>query len=154
MADDRAATARLRRFHLLFAWWSLLCFLTLGIALEGMHGLKLGWYLDVSNEARRLTWTLAHAHGTLLALIHVAFAYTLGALAIPATRARRLASQSLTAASVLLPGGFFLGGLVIYEGDPGLGIFLVPLGAALLFVSVALTAWIAKGSDATPPEAP
>jgi hypothetical protein len=40
----------------------------------------------------------------------------------------------------LLPGGFFLGGVFLYSGDPGLGVFLVPLGALTLFVGVLLTA--------------
>jgi hypothetical protein len=40
-------------------------------------------------------------------------------------------------AAVLLPAGFFLGGIVIYDGDPGLGVWLVPIGAALLFYSIA-----------------
>ena len=39
-----------------------------------------------------------------------------------------------------MPGGFFLGGIVIYGGDPGLAILLLPLGAALLVAAVALTA--------------
>ena len=43
-------------------------------------------------------------------------------------------------ASLLLPGGFFLGGVVIYAGDPGLGILLVPVGALLLLTAVLLTA--------------
>jgi len=66
--------------HLRFGWWSLLVFLTLGIALDAMHGFKLGWYLDTVNETRRLMFTLAHAHGTLLGLIHLGFAATLRAL--------------------------------------------------------------------------
>ena len=36
--------------------------------------------------------------------------------------------------------GFFLGGLFVHAGDPGLGILLVPVGAALLFAAVWL-AW-------------
>ena len=39
-----------------------------------------------------------------------------------------------------MPMGFFLGGVVIYDGDPGLGILLVPIGGILLFVAVLLTA--------------
>jgi hypothetical protein len=39
-------------------------------------------------------------------------------------------------ASILMPAGFFLGGVVTYGGDPGLGIFLLPIGAFLLFVGV------------------
>ena len=41
---------RLIVFHLRVGWWSLLIFLTLGLILEGMHGLKVGWYLDVSQR--------------------------------------------------------------------------------------------------------
>ena len=40
------------------------------------------------------------------------------------------------AASVLLPGGFFLGGIAFYSGDPGLGVLLVPVGAVLLLTAV------------------
>ena len=64
------------RFHLRFGWWSLLLFACLGLSLEAMHGFKVGWYLDVTHETRRLMFRLAHAHGTLLALGHVALAAT------------------------------------------------------------------------------
>ena len=128
------------RRHLRFGWWSLLIFLTLGLALELLHGFKVGAYLNVSNSTRRLMWTLAHAHGTLFGLIHVAFAFTVRTVPDwPATR-RALASGALRSASILMPAGFFLGGMVIHGGDPGLGIVLVPVGALLLFVAVFLTA--------------
>jgi hypothetical protein len=39
-----------------------------------------------------------------------------------------------------MPGGFFLGGLVFYGGDPGLGILLLPVGALLLLLAVSQTA--------------
>jgi hypothetical protein len=126
--------------HLRFGWWSLLLFLTLGIALELLHGFKVGFYLEVGNATRRLMWTLAHAHGSLLGVVHVAFAATMRALPAESVRLQKLASPSLMAASVLLPGGFFLGGVVVYSGDPGLGILLVPVGAALLFFAVLVTA--------------
>lgn len=131
--------------HLRFGWWSLLCFLTLGIMLELMHGFKVGWYLNPAYEIRRLMWTLGHAHGTLLALVNVAF----GVSIVLANSSRgssfrwasyRWASPCMMGASILLPGGFFLGGIFTYDGDPGLGVFLVPLGAVLLFVGVLLTA--------------
>src|SRR5262245_60782581 len=115
------------RRHLRFGWWSLLVFATLGLVLETLHGFKVRAYLDVSNDARRLLWTLAHAHGTLLALIHVVFGLTIrSGLGIAAAN-QRLVSKALMAASVLLPGGFFLGGVVFYSGDPGLGVLLVPV---------------------------
>jgi hypothetical protein len=126
--------------HLQFAWWSLSCFVILGITLEALHGFKTSWYLGKDAEIRRLLWTLAHAHGTLLSLVHAAFAFTYFVLPVPLTGRQRLASALLMAASVLLPGGFFLGGTFVYEGDPGLGIWLVPPGAFCLFLSVFLTA--------------
>lgn len=126
--------------HLRFAWWSLLLYLSLGIALEAFHGFKLGWYLDPGNETRRLMFTLAHAHGTLLALVHAAFAAALPWLPSWSAKSRDLASLCLIAASVLLPLGFFAGGIVIYDGDPGLAILLVPPGAVVLVIGVLLTA--------------
>lgn len=39
-------------------------------------------------------------------------------------------------ASVLLPLGFFLGGVRFHAGDPGVGVALAPLGAALLLTAV------------------
>jgi len=42
-------------------------------------------------------------------------------------------------ATLLMPAGFFLGGVVFYGGDPGVGILLLPIGAVLLLVAVALT---------------
>ena len=121
--------------HLRFGWWSLLLFAGLGLVLELLQGFKVRAYLDVSNETRRLMWTLAHAHGTLLAVVHVMFALTWRAA--PASLPKpRLISTALIAASTLLPGGFFLGGLTFYSGDPGLGVVLVPVGGVLLLVAV------------------
>jgi len=126
--------------HLAIGWWSLLIFLSLGIVLEILHGLKVSTYLDVGNETRRLMWTLAHAHGTLLALIHIAFSVTVPMIPKWADSSRRLASRTLTAAGILMPLGFFLGGVQFYGGDPGLGILLLPAGALCLFVAVLKTA--------------
>ncbi len=120
--------------HLRFGWWSLLCFLSLGLGLELLHGFKLGWYLDAGNEMRRLMLTLAHAHGTLLALVNIAAGLTLRAVkefSLP-----RAVSFSLRSSGVLLPLGFFLGGLRIYGGDPGVGVILVPVGGLLLLHGV------------------
>lgn len=116
-----------------FGWWALLAYLSLGITLEILHGLKVSWYLDVGRETRRLMFTLAHAHGTLLALVNIAAGLTLKAS--PSIDAGR-AAGSLIWAAVLLPLGFFLGGVVTHDGDPGLGILLVPIGAALLVFAV------------------
>jgi hypothetical protein len=128
------------RKHLRLGWWSLLVFLTLGIVLEALHGFKVGQYLNPSNATRRLMWTLAHAHGTLLGVVHVIFGLTVRQLPQWEARGRGMASACLTGAGILLPAGFFLGGAVTYSGDPGLGIFLVPPGAFLLLTAVFLTA--------------
>ena len=131
---------RYARLHLRFGWWSLLVFLTLGTVLEALYGLKVGWYLDEEMATRKLLWRLAHAHGTLLSVVHVVFALTVSRLPRWNGITRTIASRCLTSAALLLPGGFFLGGFFFYEDDPGLGIFLVPPGGALLFIAVLLTA--------------
>lgn len=77
-------------------------------------------------------WTLAHAHGTLVGLVHIAFAVSLPSLPRLTAPQRRLVSRALMATTPLLPGGFFLGGIRFYSADPGVGIALVPVGAALL----------------------
>jgi len=127
--------------HLKIGWMGLLIFLALGILLETLHGLKLDVYLDVRNSTRRLMWTLAHAHGTLFSLIHLAFAFSLTVLGdkhgklLPAASFRTI-SRCLTGTIVFLPLGFLLGGIWIFDGDPGPGIFLVPIGAILLLIGV------------------
>lgn len=136
---DRAVLASARR-HQCFGWWALLVFVALGAVLETMHGLKVQFYLAVTGETRRLLWTLAHAHGTLLALINIVFGLSLPALTGFTPRARTLASRCLYAATILLPAGFFLGGAIIHDGDPGLGVLLVPAAVVLLVVAVFLTA--------------
>lgn len=135
----QAASRTLVRNHLRIGWVSLLIFLSLGIGLEALHGFKLGVYLDVANEARRLLWTLAHAHGTLLSLVHLGFALTVHLLPDGSPRPWAWASWCLTGATVLMPAGFFLGGLFLHGGDPGLGIALLPPGAILLLAAVILT---------------
>ena len=139
-------SAVLERRHLRFGWWALLVFLTLGLVLETLHGFKAEAYLRVSNETRRLMWTLAHAHGTLLALVNIAFALSLRFFPAWPEGRRNFASVSLLAATLLMPAGFFFGGAFIYGGDPGLGILLVPVGGILLFAAVLLTALAARRS--------
>lgn len=121
-------------------WWTLLIFLTLGVVLEALHAFKAPGYLSVANETRRLMWTLAHAHGTLLGLVHLAFAATLRHLPDWPAKTSAIASASLTGATILMPAGFFLGGISSKAGDPGIGIVLLPVGALLLLIAVLLTA--------------
>jgi hypothetical protein len=102
--------------------------------------------VDVPTAPRRHVWTLAHAHGVLLAVLNLVFAGTLRLFCRGDERWASLASAALIGATILLPGGFFLGGLVVYAGDPGPGVLLAPLGGALLFVAVLL---VARGISGT-----
>jgi hypothetical protein len=127
---------------LCFGWIGLLVFAVLGIALEALHAWKSPAYLGVGNETRRLMWTLAHAHGIGLSLVHLGFAATLGLVASAAVPKLELASRALVWASVLIPIGFFLGGTVTYEADPGVGVFLVPFGALALLIALMRVVWV------------
>ena len=129
-----------------FGWWSFAVFALFGLLLEFLHGFKVPAYMDVSNETRRLMWTLAHAHGTLLSLVNVLFGLTVQAPGLSEAR-QALISKALIGATFLLPGGFLLAGVVVYGGDPGLGITLVPAGAILLITASVL---MARGSGPGP----
>jgi hypothetical protein len=142
VGDDAATRVPigLARVHLRFGWIALLVFATLGAVLEALHAFKSDAYLGVGNEMRRLMWTLAHAHGVGLSILHLGFAATL-ALGFDALPPRApLASRFLRWATVLMPAGFFLGGVAPYEGDPGVGVWLTPFGVALLWAAILLVA--------------
>jgi hypothetical protein len=150
--DDLSALRRdLSRRHHLFGWSGLLVFLSMGALLECLHGFKLGFYLDQEHRLRRELWTLAHAHGTLLALIQIGFAAGLMQFGQWTAGRLKLVSFFLLDAAVLIPLGFFLGGLFPSEGDPWVGILLVPLGALLLFVAVALIVGSCRRHPEPPP---
>ncbi|MGD2108427.1 MAG: hypothetical protein PVI86_03450 [Phycisphaerae bacterium] len=138
--EDGDDSAALIRRHLWFGWRSLFFFLLLGLFLESLHGFKVGWYLDASDTTRRHMWTLAHAHGTLLAVLNLVFAGTLRLVPAWPQGRRALASACLLSAAIVLPTGFLLGGWFTYDGDPGIGILLVPIGAVLLLIAVFLAA--------------
>jgi len=123
------------RAHLAFGWWALAAFTLIGLVLEALHGLKIGWYLDVTSATRRLSLTLGHAHGTLLALVNIAFALSLPKAKLGEV-ARARASFALRAATVALPLGFLAGGFNFYGGDPGIAIILVPPSALLLLIGL------------------
>jgi hypothetical protein len=122
------------RRHLAFGWTLLGIFSLLGIGLELLHAFKLGLYLDVSSETRRLMWRLAHAHGTLLALVNIAFGCSVPRLGPSTAAGLRRASACLLIAAVLMPLGFFLGGAFATAADPSVLVGLVPIGAVLLVV--------------------
>jgi hypothetical protein len=129
------------RRHLRVGWSALLVFAALGLFLEALQGFKVAAYLDVSNDTRHLMWRLAHAHGALLGAVNILFALTLKASAPGAWPGIERISGALIAATILLPLGFFLGGVVFYSGDPGVGVLFVPIGAVLLLLALY---WIAR----------
>ncbi len=139
-ANGEATLQSNAHLHLCFGWWQLFVFLSLGIGLEVMHGFKIGWYLNADNETRRLMLTLAHTHGTLLGIINIVFSWTLIRTPHWTASKRYAASRCLLGASVLMPLGYFAGGLFPYPGDPSLAILLLPAGAFPRLVSALLTA--------------
>lgn len=145
-AEQREAFARR---HVRLGWAAIAVFMTLGVLLEAFHAFKAGWYLEEQYEARRLLFTLAHAHGTLLGLVNIAFGLTVGREL--AGRAIGTASRLLASGTVLLPAGFFLGGVYLYGSDPGLGALLAPVGAVAVLVAAALAALPAAKTPNEPP---
>lgn len=113
-------------------WLLLAVSLPLGVTLEALHGFKIQAY--VSSEMRREMWRLAHAHGTLLGLLCLVF--TVLAEKHLADPARASIAKLVRWGAVLMPLGFFAGGILNSEGDPSLGVFIVPIGAALLVIAL------------------
>ena len=159
MSDPTEARGAIVTRHLVIGWWSLLIFVALGLVLESMHGFKVAWYVNSGEpETTRLMMRLAHAHGTFLSLVHLAFAWTVSQATGFQGRSRSVASRSVQAAGILVPAGFLLAGLPgfvktgglrlgVLGGDPGLGIVLVPIGALLLILALYL---VARGASTTP----
>jgi hypothetical protein len=133
--DDDVAVA-LARHHHRVGWSALLVFVIAGLVLESLQGLRAGFYVDADVETRRTMFRLAHAHGALLALVNVAFAAGVrSGLLVDLAGATRT-SRLLVFGSLTVPVGFFLGGVWFFDGDPGLGIVLVPVGALALVAAL------------------
>lgn len=124
--------------HRRYGWAALLLWLLFGLILEMLHGFKFSNYL--LDPIRKEFWSLAHFHGAALALANLIYVQWVDA---PLPAQRNLASYCLLIGSILMPLGFFLGGLVHFEGDPGIGIFLAPPGALLILVAVYLQVVVA-----------
>jgi hypothetical protein len=135
--------ATLAARHRRWGWTCLALFALVGLLLETAHGFKLAAFVD--HETRRTMWRLAHAHGALLGLIHLAFASQRAGSSDDAGMIG--VSRALRVATLCLPGGFALGGLWFYEGEPGLGIALVPVGAVALIFACARLAWASGRSE-------
>jgi hypothetical protein len=126
-AGDAAIRKTLRT-----GWLLLAIALPFGVTLEALHGFKVQSYL--ASDTRREMWRLAHAHGTLLGILCLVSAALADGHVPQALRARVLAM--IRWGAVLMPLGFFLGGVLNSEGDPSLGILLVPPGALLLMIAL------------------
>ena len=140
-ADDPAPSSDATVLaHSRFAMTLLFVALAFGIVLETLHGFKAVTYL--MDPVRKEFWSLAHFHGIGLALVNLVYSSWAGRTGLGVRN--RSVSLSLMAGSVLLPLGFFLAGIAHYGSDPGLGIFLAPVGAALILYAIgaiALTLW-------------
>ena len=109
--------------------------LPLGLTLEALHAMKVQVYLG--SATRREMWRLAHAHGTMLGILCLVVAGLGPRLAADLARRLRL-ERLLAAGSVAMPLGFLLGGVLNSEGDPSLGILLVPAGGLFLLAALVL----------------
>lgn len=107
--------------------------LPLGLTLEALHAWKVRVYLD--SALRREMWTLAHAHGNLLGILCLVLA-ALGPQLVPDFARRQRFERLLAVGAVMMPLGFLLGGVLNSEGDPSLGIVLVPVGGVFVFVAL------------------
>ena len=126
---------------LLQGWVSIAGWMSFGLLLEGLLGYKIPAFLE--DAQRRELFRLAHTHGTLLALVLIAAALCGRLFDI---RPPSVAPAALRLGAVLMPLGFLLGGIWHPEGDPGVGIWLVPPGALMvIFGAIATAMAIRKG---------
>lgn len=133
---ERDARARL---HGRAGWTLLALGLAFGVTLEALEAFRVSWI--VADAWRNRLWSLAHFHADAMGLLNLVYRPWAGEL--PESGARTT-SRVLVIGSALIPLGFTLGGLAHSEGDPGLGILLVPAGAALVIsvaVRQAVRAW-------------
>ncbi len=112
------------RRSLRFGFVSLLVWAMFGFALEIVHGLKLA-LLDDPFAFSMLR--LAHAHGVGLALVVL-----VARLARPQLGELEREATAISVGAALVPLGFALGAIGHSEGDPGIGIACLPVGALLV----------------------
>src|SRR5262245_26635964 len=116
----------MNRIKLAFVWMAV--WVAFGLVLDALIGTKQFFYLE--DPMRRDLWRLAHAHGVLLSVVFVVVARLHG------FGGRRGPERLMFLGALLLPLGFFLGGLTPTETDPGVGIWLVPLGGFFFLVGL------------------
>jgi hypothetical protein len=133
------------RTQFCFAWICLWIFF--GLLLDSFMGLKQLFYL--SNPIRREMWRLAHTHGTLMTLVFLAYVHFRGI-------AKKQHENMMFIGALLMPVGFFLGGIVTTEIDPFVGVFLVPIGGLLFVLGLLLSLFTAPQTpqQSLPPQKP
>ena len=108
----------MNRVKLAFVWMAV--WVGFGLVLDMLIGTKQFFYL--LNPMRQAMWRLAHAHGVLLAVVFVVVARLHGFGGRPGPE------RVMFLGTLLVPLGFFLGGVAPTETDPFIGVWLVPLG--------------------------
>ncbi|HEV8484976.1 MAG TPA: hypothetical protein VGV87_15650 [Blastocatellia bacterium] len=144
--EKKSTTAMPRMVErlLLQGWVSIAIWMSFGLLLEGLLGYKIPAFLE--DGQRRELFRLAHTHGTLLSLVLISTALCVRLFEI---RPPPIAIGALRIGAVLMPLGFLLGGVWHPEGDPGMGIWLVPPGALMVIFGAIGTA-LASRKRATP----
>jgi hypothetical protein len=122
-------------------WVTVALWMTFGLLLESLLAYKSPAYL--ADAQRRELFRLAHAHGALLGLVLVIAALWVRSSGAAISRA---AVNSLRLGAAFMPLGFFLSGLWHPEGDPGLGIWLVPPAALCLLFGLISIAWSSRAA--------
>lgn len=144
--DHQTPHAELAARHLKTGWLGLAVFLSVGLLLEALHGFKVGIYTQPMHHWRRELWTLAHAHGALISVVNIAFALALSTGHLVRGPVRVMASL-FNIALILMPLGFWLGGLGHSETDPGVGVLMVPVGGVALVAAVLLVGLNLRSHD-------
>lgn len=134
MSDLAPQQLEERKRALRFGWTSLSMWAALGLVLEAGQGYKLAGYVD-DDLAQRLL-RLGHAHGVLLACVSLIYASSGVPLLAHRADGGRGLGRFLRVAGVLMPIGFALSAFGHSESDPGVAIWLVPVGALCLLVAL------------------
>jgi hypothetical protein len=129
----------INRALMIQGWAGVALWMSIGLLLEGLLGYKAPAYL--LDPQRRELFRLAHSHGVLLNVLLIAASLCGRYIAPP-----RFANHTLRIGSILMPLGFLVAGIWHPEGDPGLAIWIVPLGALLVIFGTILTAISWKSS--------
>jgi hypothetical protein len=113
------------------AWLGLALWMAAGLLFEGLIGFRSPAYLQ--DPIRRELLRLAHAHGTLFSILLIVVDLW---IRNTASLVPNFAVTTLRIGTVLMPVGFLLGGIWHTATDPGVGVFLAPVGGAMVIFGV------------------